>query len=442
MLIQKLNLQTKLVLLFSLLFLAPLQAGPLGAGVDLDDTLFPQKSSSEIQLRILITRISQDLTIESGRGINIEDKRGRKIFSDSQNTSFQFTRDGKDILLQYSGKIKKLPREIHVYSNARPEVLGINGKKYRGSLRVIYRNDLLWLINRVGLEDYLYSVVPGEFMTRYPQMARAQAVVARTFALGHIDFMKDDCFDFSSSTRFQVYKGCCTEEEISREAIDDTRGLVMASEGRLVKYPLYHSTCGGSTDNNETVFLSAPISYLRNTVCVEGEESQADFSDENRIIDSNNDELCRISKYHRWEVNWGYDEMVRNINEYFKEKDVNEIKKIEVRHRGPSGRAKEIFIDTDKGALIVEGDKIRNLLKFKNPSGNMSSLYSTRFVLTRKGEGKKATWAARGTGWGHGLGMCQFGALELAKRGFDYPEILKKYYQGIEIVPYNTINPR
>jgi len=146
--------------------------------------------------------------------------------------------------------------------------------------------------------------------------------------------------------------------------------------------------------------------------------------------------ICERSRYYRWKVEWTNNELSEILKSAFPRKETGTIKDIQVIQRGNSGRIVVLKFITDKGEFEVKGDAIRRVMGFKSKWGAIQSLYSTRFKIYKKEENGEIKWTAEGSGWGHGVGMCQFGALGLAKKGASYEQILKKYYQGIEIVDY------
>lgn len=411
-----------------------------------------------IVMRILLTRIRGELRVCSPDGVELSNTDGMVILEYRRCRNLIFSlEDGRISMRSQSGDIfiPQLPEKFLVSPLNPSQPLSINEKRYRGKLRVGKYKNLIELVNLVELEKYLYGVVPREFRTSYPEAARAQAVVARTFALIHRGKFEKEGFDFSSSSRFQVYGGVEAEDEVCTRAVEDTRGLVLTYNGNLVKYPLYHSTCGGATGCNESVFLTEPIPYLRSVRCAleekkhdveknEKKDSAASHEDREDFLKNTKDSLCKDSSYFRWSVRWSHEEMLQNARDYTGDPGIERVNRVEVTRRGPSGRAVELVVDTDRGQLKIEGNRIRNFLKVnetRNGNDVRSPLYSTRFVLEAENNDNQRCWKAKGSGWGHGLGMCQFGALGLAKKGLNFKEILRKYYPGTRIKDYRELQP-
>ena len=148
----------------------------------------------------------------------------------------------------------------------------LDGKPYRGSLRVLVNpRGLVTVVNRVDLEEYLYGVVPAEMgPKRYDELEalKAQTVAARTYALAHRGQFESEGYDVCGTPRCQVYSGLSAEDPLSTAAVESTRGLVLAFDGRLAD-ALFTSTCGGRTENVENVFGEPAVPYLVSVDCGE-----------------------------------------------------------------------------------------------------------------------------------------------------------------------------
>jgi len=157
----------------------------------------------------------------------------------------------------------------------RPPALKVNGKDYRGEIQLmINRRGRINVVNSLPLEQYLRGVVPLELSPgSFPQLEalKAQAVAARSYALSHFGRYNLEGFDLSDDTRSQVYGGLSAEHPLTNRAVEETRGMVAVytdTQGRAVPIQaLYTSTCGGQTEDNESVFLTEPVAYLRSVTC-------------------------------------------------------------------------------------------------------------------------------------------------------------------------------
>jgi SpoIID/LytB domain protein len=321
----------------------------------------------------------------------------------------------------------------------------IGSLRYRGVAEVrVNGSGLLAGINDVPIEEYLYGVVPRELPpTVYGELEaqKAQAVAARTYALRGLGKRASEGYDLLATTADQVYGGYAAEHPVSSRAVDETAGMVATYDGRLIE-ALYFSTSGGATANNEDVYNSAPVAYLRGVLDSHRGNAQI-------VLDSlknghgarnlrgmrNGDFEADWSRYHRWSFEWTADEMSAVISTYAG-RPVGRVLAINVLERSNSGRVKHIEYVTEAGTFTDSKDRIRSSLRYINASGAQASLLSTLFVVepvVDRRSGAVTGFRAFGGGWGHGVGLCQTGAVGMAERGATYEQILGHYYQGISL---------
>jgi stage II sporulation protein D len=324
----------------------------------------------------------------------------------------------------------------------------IAGRPYRGVAEVTRnRAGALAGINELPMEQYLYGVVPRELPpTIWDELEaqKAQAVAARTYAMSGLGKRKADGYDLLPTTSDQVYGGFAAEHPLSSRAIDETSGVVATNGGKLIQ-ALFSSTSGGHTSDNEEVYNSAPVAYLRGVPDAQRgramehvpslEVFKAHANPTSLRAKAEGDFEADWSRYHRWTFEWTAEEIARVIGAATGAA-VSEVREINVLERGPSGRVLKIEYVTDAGTFYEYKDRIRSSLRYINASGTMSSLLSTLFFIepvkdprTRAVVGFKAY----GGGWGHGVGLSQTGAVGMAEKGATYEEILKHYYQGISL---------
>lgn len=326
----------------------------------------------------------------------------------------------------------------------------INGAPYRGVVEVWTNSGgTLAAINELPIEDYLYGVVPRELPPGpygEPEAQKAQAVAARTYALANMGKRGADGYDLLTTTSDQVYGGVAAEHLVSTAAVDATANVVAVYNGTLIS-TLYHSTSGGFTANSEDVYAN-PVAYLRGVPDAERGSAldhvpsldvfMRHANPTNLRARAEGDFEADWSIYHRWFVTWTVDEMAQALSSSFAT-TVTQVDSIVVTDRADHGRVREIVFYTDAGALVGSKDGIRSRLPYFTASGTLSSLRSTLFFIEPwKERGVLVGWKAYGGGWGHGVGMSQTGAVEMAQRGRTYQEILAHYYQGstTEIRPY------
>jgi stage II sporulation protein D len=342
--------------------------------------------------------------------------------------------------------------ELPILFESEGPLVRIDGRDYRGGAEVVLNSSgLLAGVNILPLEKYLYGVVPRELPpTVWNQLEaqKAQAVAARTFALSRIGHRAADGYDLLATTADQVYGGYASEHSLSTQAVDETAGIVATFNGNLIS-TVYHSTSGGFTANNEDVWQSGPVDYLRGVP--DAERGQALQRNPNPQVFRNasgarslrgfrgGDYEADWSQYHRWHFEWTAEEISRSVSA-FANTDVGTVHEINVLSRSESGRVYEIEFVTEAGTFTEEKDRIRWALQFVNAHGNLSPLLSTLFLIEPVYEQSGARrdpavvgFQAWGGGWGHGIGMSQTGAAGMAERGRTFEEILRHYYSGIEL---------
>ena len=281
------------------------------------------------------------------------------------------------------------------------------------------------VVNLLRLEDLLRGIVPAEIFAAAPSAAlRAQAVAARGEVLAKIGARHlSDPFHLCAEQHCQVYKGLGAEHPRTNAAVRETAGLLLfGPDGKLVD-TVYSSTCGGHTENNEAVWGTPPSPHLRGRPDIwwEGDLPPVGADLEARL-ESDEEAMCASSSFARpKKFRWTREFSDAALAERVAPLGVGEVVQMEVRERGVSGRATVLRIVGTRGAAEVRGElAIRRLL------GNLnSSLFVVDRLLGR--------WRLRGAGWGHGVGMCQMGAIGRAERGADHVAILRHYYPGAEL---------
>ena len=307
----------------------------------------------------------------------------------------------------------------------------MNARKYRGTVEVAPdAYGTFNVINRVKADDYLLSVLPREMPSKSaPESLKAQAVIARTYLMRNLRRHAVDNFNLCSTTDCQVYGGMGDEVASTTEAVKQTRGQALTSGGRLVN-AVFHSTCGGRTASFSDIWNGDPPTYL--TSVDDGAGSGADLSSEAamRKFLAGKTGDCSDSKYFRWEKKFATNELLKviqqTIPEFSNQPDlkIGALNGVSVTKYAKSGRVLEIVVDTDAGKFTFSKDAIRWVF---------GSLKSTFFVLDVNDTASGREYVFSGAGWGHGVGLCQFGAMRMGKDGRSYLEILRRYYPGAVI---------
>ena len=265
------------------------------------------------------------------------------------------------------------------------------GKDYRGRMEIIHEKGKLILINRITLEEYLNGMLDSEMSNTWPVEAlKAQAVAARTYALFQKYYGGRCHYDMESGVLSQVYKGLAHEHDSTIKAVEETAGQVLTKGGEPIM-ALYHSCCGGATQDNADVY-GKKLSYLRSVKC-------------------QYDSAC---PWYRWDSK----ETLKGIQKDLEESGLYK------------GQVRSVRFD-DKGRVAVTGTS--GGANFRPEQLRAACGYSVlpSGMFTVKVSGGKVYFNGRGAG--HGVGMCQWGARGLAERSRDYRQILQQYYKGAEI---------
>lgn len=304
-------------------------------------------------------------------------------------------------------------------------------RSYRGQIEVSCAKGEIQVINKISLEDYLYSVVPSEMIPSWPfEALKAQAVAARSEAVSKLGRHKKEGFDFCAEVHCQSYGGVEQETATTNLAVDDTFGQVLYHEGSVVD-AIYSSCCGGHTQGN--IFSQKRIGYF--TGIYDGSHDRnglfplSPFDFENWLKYPPSDIYCNVPEFVRASnFRWVRVYSAKEMNDLAsKLGDVGCVRKIMPIKRGPSGHLTEILVVGSKKNVAVEKE-----LNIRKALGNLrSGMFKTEIKYDKKGDPEKFVFY--GGGWGHGVGMCQSGACGMALKGKNYEQILKHYYAGTEI---------
>jgi stage II sporulation protein D len=311
---------------------------------------------------------------------------------------------------------------------ARPAVKGsfitVDGKSYRGEVWFFADGEGVTAVNRLAMENYLRGVVPLEIGNRAQSeraAVEAQAVAARSYAYTHLAPSATRLYDMVATVMDQVYGGVKAETPISDAAVAATVGLVLTYRGVVVNAP-YHSTCGGRTARASEVWpRSGDEPYL------------VPVSDR---IPGTDRYYCDISPRFSWTRTFTEQALRSALDRYLRNyasvprAGPGRPEAVTVASHTPSGRVRDLVITTDRGRYTLRENDIRFVLR--SSSGEI--LNSTYFSVDEKRDGgargRLSSLVVRGSGYGHGIGMCQWGAIGRARAGQDFREILRTYYPG------------
>jgi stage II sporulation protein D len=334
-------------------------------------------------------------------------------------------RDGGRLRIASSDGRSMPPRPAPLV--ARPEGEGsfviVDGKRYRGEAMVAPRDSGLAVVNRLPVEWYLRGVVPLEIGRRAREeraAVEAQAVAARSFTYSRLrDTLAP--YDLRASTLDQVYGGVDAELPLADDAVSSTRGMVLTYGGRVVVAP-YSSSCGGRTAAASEVWRSPDEPYLLSV------------SD---TIPGTTRTYCDPAPIGAWTRTYEGAELDRVLSRYLAAYAVvpsagaGAVRRVEVDGRTPSGRVRAVVVSTTRGRYTLRGNDVRFVLR--SPSGEI--LPSTYFSLdaVAGSDGRLSRLELHGRGNGHGVGMCQWGAIGRARAGHDFRAILQTYYPGTSV---------
>jgi stage II sporulation protein D len=310
--------------------------------------------------------------------------------------------------------------------------LWLQQRRYRGRLQLRLEAGQLQVVNHVPLETYLASVVGSEMPASWPQEAlRAQAVAARTYALKARK--PAALFDLQATTASQVYKGVEAETASTRAAVEGTRGLVLTYDDALID-AVFHSSSAGSATESSGQLWPRQLPYL---------VSVPDFD--------------RDSPVREWRQPLDPALLSRAFPE------LESVTAIEVLATTATGRVRQARVVGPAGELLLSGAQLRSRLGLKSTWVRFALVPIAASPSPAAGEGQPSTalplpplpaltlpppaspttevlqLVALGRGYGHGIGMSQWGALGLARQGESYAAILRHYYRGTQLRPYGPL---
>lgn len=333
-----------------------------------------------------------------------------------KGTILQFFTDGNNVKLilddkTYSSKFFQVLPE-----NAR--TLKVSDKSYKGAFRIASQNNKIQIINTITLEEYIKGVVPMEMPvgkgTENFEALKAFAICVRTYAIKKLN--SNNNYDIYNDTRDQVYGGESSERILSNKAIQETRGLILTFNNSPAA-TFYHSTCGGYTEEGSNVFQIKNVPYLQS-------------------IKDGDEPLCSISPKFQWtEIYPDFKFINRLRTAGLVSGPEWKLDKLSVNSRFKSGRVNELQInliaDGGKDKVVkIYGNDIRKIIR---SSDNSSILNSNFFDLMID---DKNNVVISGKGYGHGVGLCQWGAINLSRQGKDFTYILSHYYPGTKILRF------
>lgn len=385
-----------------------------------------QKLGNNPIIRVLILETKAKSVIEIPSSSNLKNHWLKKTVQSLQkiNLSFQSEKVGLD----FGGYTLQIPDSVFIEIPSN-QTFTLNKKVYRGSLLILKTETGYQIINYVELELYLLSVIPAEIGINRKntdfEAVKTQSIAARTFTIDKIINKKSDSknYDLLATTFDQVYDGVKSESPNYNVCIAETRGMIGLYNDELIQ-GLYHSTCGGQTENSESIWGGKRFDYLTSVFCGDGKNN-----------------FCSASPYFSWEreikISGRVGQIKKNLERHLKPETMQSffkslsIDSISISKRDSSGRVSNIDLKNKSGIFTVKGDYVR--WAFADEAGNI--LPSNWFKMSLNYDhGKLISVKFNGRGYGHGLGMCQWGAIGMSRLGYNFEQIFKFYYRGTKIV--------
>jgi len=326
------------------------------------------------------------------------------FISDSTDKKLKLTRGNVKISCSQNGicvgkYILSPPLKIEPVNG----VIFADSKPYKGYLVVKKFENKINIINVLSIEDYLKGVLPKETGSGWSiEALKTQAIISRTYSIANLHKHSADGFDVCSTTHCQIYSGAEVEADLCNKAILETQCEVLTYEGKFAQ-TVFHANCGGYTEDPKYIWnwkYTPP--YLKGVKCG----------------------YCSESPHTSWET---------SIDEKFIRKkilgssnyntNIERIENIKIKEKTPTGAAKELEIFHSKGKFLMNAYQFRlavDAWQIKSHAFNSIKTDGGKFYF-------------KGNGWGHKVGLCQWGAKSMAEKGKTYKQILDHFYPGTKI---------
>ncbi|MDD3731324.1 MAG: SpoIID/LytB domain-containing protein [candidate division Zixibacteria bacterium] len=372
-------------------------------------------------VRVLLEENNDRAVFGSDASFAIECLKGgqQTVFFSSQPIRVENLGERLRVVNKNQDIIQDNVEEVNIIPRGQNKHLRLNGFAYRGIMKILPYGRSLRLINIVYMEDYLRGVVPPEIGKRTDseiEAVKAQAVAARTYAMSHLKQYGTEPFDMKSSILDQVYEGVKVEEKLVDRALEATAGYVVTYQDEFIN-AYYHSTCGGMTDDIADVWDRKAIPYLKPV---------------------NDGDACSWSKYYRWQEVFTEEQLRGHINQYLtaergREINITPITDLIITGRSAGGRINRLTVKTRNDSYSFYNDKIRWAVKRTSQPELILPSSNFQIEMQRDNSGQIVKIILKGQGYGHGVGMCQCGAIGLARKGWTFDKILKHYYSSVDV---------
>ncbi|MGR3221348.1 MAG: SpoIID/LytB domain-containing protein [Candidatus Anammoxibacter sp.] len=355
------------------------------------------KASPQINVLLLNNAKEFSLTISSPFEIfSLDDPSGNRksIKKHNKLPESRVTLTNTHILIG-NNRYKRGTIELVVKTGGK---IKVNNNSYRGTIKIIPRvNGKFLVIEGTDVESFLQGVIGSEMPASWPKNTLfAQTVAARTYVLYKKKKRNADMYHINKLDL--AYKGILNENSKTRDMVNKSKGIIMVYNWQI--FPGYfHSTCGGHTEDVYHTFKEKSIPPLAGVACG----------------------YCKSSKYYRWQTDVNKGALGTKLHKRYK--TVTSFSSIRPVDIGPGGHAATIEIRSSSKTKKIDANTFRLLV-------GPNKLFSTAFTVKNTGMNLKLS----GKGWGHGVGLCQYGSRGMGKLGFKWFEILKHYYPKIDLV--------
>lgn len=347
-------------------------------------------AQAAVELRVAIAQGTSAINIGSSTTGIIRNGTGQDLYQLPQLQGITLKADANEVDLT-NGGAPLAESNAFWLEPSEDGFVWIGDKWYRGRVMVTVEGGKLVAVNYVDLEDYLYSVVGSEMPTSWPQAAlQSQAVAARSYALYKRSRTRSSLYDLDATTASQVYKGIAQEAPSTIAAVDTTANQVVTYNGQVIE-AIFHSSSGGHTENASEIW-SSDVPYLRGV-----------------------EDYDQSAPVYQWQETFSLADFSNRVG------TVGTVRAIGTPRLTSQGRVATVSITGNSGTQTLKGQDIRSVLRLR----------STRFTISLDQNAGRVT--VSGFGFGHGVGMSQWGARSLAERGWSFDQILQHYYQSTAI---------
>jgi stage II sporulation protein D len=392
----------------------------------------PPRAEGARDVRVALATAAQGAVLSGTGAFRIFDAKNAVLVRARGPDAWTVERRGRQLRATRQGTSTSWSDGVLTLRSDREDEFGVfAAQRYRGAIRVVASDTGVVVVNVLPVEWYLRGVVPleigGPRAGNEEAAVEAQAIAARSYTVVRLAAIEGGTsrnanYDMLSSVADQVYGGADAERPFSNQAVARTIGLVLRYNGRVVSAP-YHSTCGGETAEPDEVWRSANEPFLQRV--------------SDRIPGTSDRFYCDISPRFSWTRSLTGDELDAAVRAYLASYTTvpaggaGHVRGATVESRTPSGRVARLIIAAERGNFSLRGNDIRYVLR--TPGGEiLNSTYFSVQTESRR-DGSLARLVVKGNGYGHGIGMCQWGAIGRARAGQSARAILATYYPGTTV---------